>query len=89
MFLKSGFIVYRRMTINDAIERSLKKGRGAEQAAAAQLAALFGVQLGSTNVVDEICQSLIPSLMLIVSDGSMSYVARAKVSDCYFAEFRF
>ncbi len=65
--------------MNDAIEKSLKKGRGSEQAAAAQLAALLCLQLGSTNVIDEICQSLIPSLYLIVSDNSMSYLSRAKV----------
>lgn len=72
------FVIRRRMTINDAIERSLKKGKGTEQAAAAQLAVLLGVQLGSTSFVDEICQSLIPSLSLIVGDESMSYTARAK-----------
>lgn len=68
------------MTIIDAIERSLKKGRGSEQAIAAQLAALLCVQLGSTNVIDEICQNLIPLLLLIVSDGSMSCIVRAKVN---------
>lgn len=72
------------MTINDAIERSLKKGKGTEQAAAAQLAVLLGVQLGSTSFVDEICQSLIPSLSLIVGDESMSYTARAKVKNCFY-----
>lgn len=75
------FIIFlRKLTITDAIERSLKKGRGTEQAAAAQLAALLCLQLGSTNLVDDICQSLIPTLLLIIGDDSMSAVVRAKVS---------
>lgn len=68
------------MTIIDAIEKSLKKGRGNEQAAAAQLAALLVVQLGSTEFVDEVCQCLIPTLLSIVGDGSMACTARAKVN---------
>lgn len=70
---------YRRLTISDAIERSLKKGRIDERAAAAQLAALLCLQLGSTDSVDEICKCLIPSLLLIVNDRSTSPVVRAKV----------
>lgn len=70
---------YRRLTICDAIERSLKKGRIDERAAAAQLAALLCLQLGSTDSVDEICKCLIPSLLLIVNDHSTSPVVRTKV----------
>lgn len=69
------------MTINDAIEKSLKKGRGNEQAVVAQLAVLLVVQLGSTEFVDEICQCLIPTLLSIVADNSMTCAARAKVHD--------
>lgn len=72
------FVNQRRLTLCDAIERSLKKGRFDERAAAAQLAALLCLQLGSTDSVDEICKCLIPSLLLIVNDHSTSPVVRAK-----------
>ncbi|TNM91254.1 hypothetical protein fugu_019634 [Takifugu bimaculatus] len=41
------FISERRMTITDSIERCLKKGKGEEQRAAASLACLLCIQLGS------------------------------------------
>lgn len=72
------FVGLRKLTITEAIERSLRKGRGSEQAAAAQLAALLCLQLGSTNLVDDICQTLIPTLLLIIGDDSMSSAVRAK-----------
>ncbi|XP_075230443.1 interferon-related developmental regulator 1 isoform X1 [Lycorma delicatula] len=71
-------IVDRRLTLCDGIERCLKKGRGAEQASAAQLAPLLCVQLGSCEMTDQICQDLIPLLLFITNDNSMSPLARAK-----------
>lgn len=69
------------MTIADGIERSLKRGRGAEQAAAAQLAPLMCVQLGVGDCSEELCRDLAPVLMLVAKDPSVSAVARAKVSN--------
>lgn len=68
------------MTICDGIERSLKKGRGGEQASAAQLAALLCIQLGVSDLTDQVCQDLKPLLTFMILDTSVSPVARAKVS---------
>jgi hypothetical protein len=70
----------RRMTITDGIERSLKKGRGSEQAAAAQLAPLLCVQLGAGDEAEEVCKLLTPVLSVVAHDTSASYQARAKVT---------
>lgn len=72
--------VRRRMTITDGIERSLKKGRGSEQAAAAQLAPLLCVQLGAGDEAEEVCKLLAPVLSLVSHDTSATYQARAKVT---------
>ena len=74
------YFIFRRLTLNDAIEKSLKKGRGNEQAAAAQLAVLLVIQLGPGDFVDEICQCLVPTLLSILGDTSMACAARAKVN---------
>ncbi|XP_034241986.1 interferon-related developmental regulator 2 [Thrips palmi] len=72
------FVVDRRLTISDGIERCLKKGRGAEQAAAAQLAPLMCVQLGLNDYSEELCRELAPVLMLVARDPSVSPSARSK-----------
>lgn len=72
------FVSDRRMTISDGIERSLKKGRGSEQAAAAQLAPLLCVQLGAGDEAEEVCKLLAPVLSVVAHDTSASYQARAK-----------
>lgn len=71
-------IVDRRLTLCDGIERALKKGRGAEQAAAAQLAALLCIQLGAGPLTNQICAHLTPILTFVALDTSMSPLARAK-----------
>lgn len=72
------FVLNRKMTLTDCIERCLKKGRGVEQAAAAQLATLLCVQLGSGDYTDEVFREISPLLTLILLDHSMSVVARSK-----------
>ncbi|XP_071443704.1 interferon-related developmental regulator 2 [Hetaerina americana] len=82
------FIVDRRLTLTDGIERSLKKGRGAEQAAAAQLASLlclqlgggdeFGVNDGSGGSADQAFRDLRPVLITLANDNAATYSARAK-----------
>lgn len=73
-------LFFRRLTISDGIERCLKRGRGAEQAAAAQLAPLMCVQLGVGDYSEELCRELAPVLMLVARDPSVSPLARSKVS---------
>lgn len=72
------FVFDRRMTICDCVEKSLKKGRGTEQAAAAQLPPLLCVQLGAGDASEEICKALKPILSVIAHDNSVLPTARAK-----------
>lgn len=72
------FVEERKMTVCDGVERGLKKGRGAEQAAAAQLASLLCVQLGAGDSSEEVCKSLKPILLVIANDNSMQPTVRAK-----------
>lgn len=68
------------MTICDNIERSLRKGKGAEQGAAAELASLLCVQLGAGAVVDEVAKVLKVPLSYVANDNSFTTTARSKVS---------
>lgn len=76
------FVSDRRVTVCDGIERGLKKGRGAEQAAAANLASLLCVQIGSMDVSAEIYSVLKSALLSVANDAAAQSVARAKVSKC-------
>ncbi|KAM5171344.1 interferon-related developmental regulator 1 [Mantella aurantiaca] len=70
------FILERRLTITDSIERCLKKGKGEEQSLAAAIACLLCCQLGSGNESDEVFKTLAPILKTIVCDRSASTLAR-------------
>lgn len=72
------YVIDRRFTLTDGVERSLKKGRSAEQAAAAQLAPLLCVQLGAGEHSEEVCRELSPTLTVVAHDNSASPLARAK-----------
>jgi hypothetical protein len=72
--------VCRRLTLTDGIERSLKKGRGPEQAAAAQLAPLLCLQLRAVGEAEEVCKLLAPVLSVVAHDTAASPQARAKVT---------
>jgi len=78
--LLSEFILERRMTITDSIERCLKKGKGEEQRAAASLACLLCIQLGSGMESEEVYKSLKPIFKNILSDGSANILARQQVA---------
>ncbi|CAJ1055006.1 interferon-related developmental regulator 1 [Xyrichtys novacula] len=70
------FISERRMTITDSIERCLKKGKGDEQRAAASLACLLCIQLGSGIESEEVFKTLKPIFKNILADGSANIQAR-------------
>ncbi|NP_001070023.1 interferon-related developmental regulator 1 [Danio rerio] len=70
------FISERRMTITDGIERCLKKGKGVEQSAAASLACLLCIQLGSGIESEEVFKSLKPVFKTILNDGTANIQAR-------------
>ncbi|KAK6314982.1 interferon-related developmental regulator 1 [Coregonus clupeaformis] len=70
------FISDRRMTITDSIERCLKKGKGQEQRAAASLACLLCIQLGSGIESEEVFKTLKPIFKNILLDGTANIQAR-------------
>uniref|UniRef100_A0A3P9LNY9 Interferon-related developmental regulator 1 n=1 Tax=Oryzias latipes TaxID=8090 RepID=A0A3P9LNY9_ORYLA len=74
------FISERRMTITDSIERCLKKGKGEEQRAAASLACLLCIQLGSGIESEEVFKTLKPIFKNILVDGSANIQARQAVA---------
>uniref|UniRef100_A0AAQ6AI56 Interferon-related developmental regulator 1 n=1 Tax=Amphiprion ocellaris TaxID=80972 RepID=A0AAQ6AI56_AMPOC len=74
------FISERRMTITDSIERCLKKGKGDEQRAAASLACLLCIQLGSGIESEEVFKTLKPIFKNILADGSANIQARQAVA---------
>uniref|UniRef100_A0A8D0GJC8 Interferon-related developmental regulator 1 n=1 Tax=Sphenodon punctatus TaxID=8508 RepID=A0A8D0GJC8_SPHPU len=76
------FILERRMTITDSIERCIKKGKSEEQRAAAGLACLLCVQLGSGIESEEIFKTLSPILKKILCDGTASIQARQACATC-------
>lgn len=71
------FVEDRKITIMDLVEKSIKRGKGVEQAWAARLAALLIIQVGSD---EEIINTLSPVLRIAALDPSVSFDARAKVS---------
>lgn len=71
----SDFIEERQATIMDIIERSLKRGKGPEQALAAKMAALLLIQLQGD---DEIVKILAPLLQTTALDKTVTPDARAK-----------
>lgn len=70
------FLLERRMTITDSIERCLKKGKGEEQRAAASLACLLCIQLGSGIESEEVFKTLKPIFKTILNDGTANIQAR-------------
>lgn len=67
------------MTISDSIERALRKGGDNEKAAAANLASLLCIQLGSLDIVEDSWQELLSTLMFVANDESVPLLAREKV----------
>ncbi|KAG9332460.1 hypothetical protein JZ751_014558 [Albula glossodonta] len=70
------FLLERRLTLSDCLERSLRKGGGEEQAAAANVCALLCVQLGGGDEGEEGFRTLRPILSSILSDSCASIAAR-------------
>ncbi|GAA6229690.1 interferon-related developmental regulator 2-like isoform X1 [Lates japonicus] len=70
------FLTERRLTISDCVERSLKKGSGEEQAAAATVFALLCIQLGGGDEAEEGFKMLRPIFTAILIDNSASIAAR-------------
>lgn len=71
------FLYDRKLTLSDVIEKSLKKGRGVEQSAAAECSALLAVQLGLTSDTEDLFKIYKPILSTIMHDSAADPKARA------------
>ncbi|KAM9074267.1 interferon-related developmental regulator 2 isoform 4-T4 [Megaptera novaeangliae] len=78
--LLSDFLLERRLTVADALEKCLKKGKGEEQALAAAVLGLLCVQLGPGPKGEELFHSLQPLLVSVLSDSTASPAVRLHVS---------
>uniref|UniRef100_A0A8C9WD92 Interferon-related developmental regulator 2 n=1 Tax=Scleropages formosus TaxID=113540 RepID=A0A8C9WD92_SCLFO len=74
--LLSDFLRTRQLTLSDCLERSLRKGSGEEQAAAAYVSAQFCVQLCAGDSSEDCFTVLRHTLGTILSDTCASMVAR-------------
>lgn len=74
------FLLERSLTLADALEKCLKKGKGEEQALAAAVLGLLCVQLGPGPKGEELFHSLQPLLISVLSDSTASPTARLHVS---------
>lgn len=81
--LLSEFILERRMTLTDSIERCLKKGKSDEQRAAAALASVLCVQLGPGIESEEVLKTLGPVLRKVICDAAASTQARQACATCF------
>lgn len=70
------FLLERRLTLADALEKCLKKGKGEEQALAAAVLGLLCVQLGPGPKGEELFHSLQPLLVSVLGDSTASPAAR-------------
>uniref|UniRef100_A0A8C6ZHE8 Interferon related developmental regulator 2 n=1 Tax=Nothoprocta perdicaria TaxID=30464 RepID=A0A8C6ZHE8_NOTPE len=70
------FLLERRLTLADSLERCLRKGKGEEQALAGAVLTLLCLQMGSGVEAEQLFRSLRPLLVSILTDGAASPVAR-------------
>ena len=68
-----------KLSISDNLERSLKKGKGEEQCAAAICSVLVLIQLGASEEREEIFPLYYPILKTILADNAASFATRAVV----------
>lgn len=68
----------RQVTIIDIIDRSLRKGKGQEQALAAKMASLLVIQLELPSNRQVVVKTLAPTLQIVALDKTATPDARAK-----------
>lgn len=84
------FVIDRRMTITDIVEKALKRGKCAEQVAATKLAVLLCVQVGGESPEDaeNVMKDLKSVFVTLLSDPSAPLKSRASAAsalgDCTF-----
>lgn len=69
------------MTVQDCLERCLKKGKADEQIHAANCLSLLFLQLGASDETEEAFRAVRGLLQTLVLDKSVNIKARAAVSD--------
>ncbi|KAL7636398.1 UNVERIFIED_CONTAM: hypothetical protein RMT77_013173 [Armadillidium vulgare] len=74
------FLCENHQTMSDLIERSLKKGRGMEQVAAAKLASVLVISLMGTGEAEQVYAVLHPIFVTIVQDPTVSPQARQEAA---------
>ncbi|NXL64372.1 IFRD2 regulator, partial [Chordeiles acutipennis] len=84
------FLLERRLTLTDSLEKCLKKGKGEEQALAGTVLTLLCLQMGSSLEGEEVFRSLKPLLVSILTDSTASPGARQSCATalgmcCYIA----
>ncbi|GFR09761.1 interferon-related developmental regulator 2 [Trichonephila clavata] len=72
------FIHGRWFSLCDAVERSLKRGKGEEQVLGAVVAALLCTQLGSLEDCEKAFQHLQPTLLVLLLDSTVQPLVRAQ-----------
>uniref|UniRef100_A0A663F5P3 Interferon related developmental regulator 2 n=2 Tax=Aquila chrysaetos chrysaetos TaxID=223781 RepID=A0A663F5P3_AQUCH len=86
----SEFLLERRLTLTDSLEKCLKKGKGEEQALAGTVLTLLCLQMGSGPEAEEVFRSLKPLLVSVLTDSTASPGARQSCATalgmcCYIA----
>ncbi|KAM4654414.1 interferon-related developmental regulator 2 isoform 7-T8 [Amazona ochrocephala] len=72
----SEFLLERRLTLTDSLEKCLKKGKGEEQALAGTVLTLLCLQMGSGPEGEEVFRSMKPLLVSVLTDSMASPGAR-------------
>ncbi|XP_050069778.1 interferon-related developmental regulator 2 [Anopheles maculipalpis] len=72
------FLEDRKVTLMDAVEKSLRRGKGVEQSWAARIIPLLVIQIEALEDIGELVTVLKPALLSTAQDGSAAYDARAK-----------
>lgn len=76
----SHFLLDHHQTFCDLIERSLRKGRGPEQVAAARLASLLVLSLSHLVEAEQVYKTLAPVLTVVLTDPSAPLSGRQEVA---------
>ncbi|NWU63486.1 IFRD2 regulator, partial [Pterocles burchelli] len=84
------FLLERRLTLTDSLEKCLRKGKGEEQALAGTVLTLLCLQMGSGPEGEGLFRSLKPLLISVLTDGTASPTARQSCATalgmcCYIA----
>ena len=80
------FVDNQKLTIQDAIEKCLKKGKGNERVAAANLVTSLCIQLRGD--ADDLYRDIKPIFVTLMTDNSAALLARIAIAINLFSYFR-